>query len=216
MTRPRRLAAVLAVAIGTGLGFAGPAAAHRMKMFVTAVDGEISGYAFFVGGGRPTDVDVVVADTAGAEVFRGRTDDQGGFRWRPPKPADYTVTVDAGDGHWTAGTIAADRLGAASPLAPAPSASVAAAPVAAPAAPAAPAGVCPAAIDPAALAAMVEAQVDRAVARQVRPLIEATERAEGRVRFNDVMGGLGMIVGLAGAAMWATTRRRGREGGTTA
>jgi nickel transport protein len=54
----------------------------------------------------------------------------------------------------------------------------------------------------------VEAQVDRAVARQVQPLLEAYDQAEARVRFNDVMGGIGMIVGLAGAGLWALSRRR--------
>ena len=51
-------------------------------------------------------------DAAGAEVFRGKTDERGTFRWRPTSPADYTVTVDAGDEHWVDGNITADRLGA--------------------------------------------------------------------------------------------------------
>lgn len=55
---------------------------------------------------------------------------------------------------------------------------------------------------------MVEAAVDRAVARQIRPLLEAYDAAEGRARFNDVMGGIGMIIGLAGMALWASARRR--------
>jgi nickel transport protein len=57
--------------------------------------------------------------------------------------------------------------------------------------------------------------VDTAVARQIRPLLEAQAEADGRVRFNDVMGGIGMIVGLAGAALWASARRgpRAPKGG---
>lgn len=208
----------LVAALALFFALVGTAEAHRLKMFVTAEDGEISGYAFFIGGGRPEGVDFVVKTTAGAEVFRGRTDDQGNFRWRPSVAADYAVTVDAGDGHWVEGTIAADRLGivAAAPTeAPAPTPPVAA-PSTETATPAAPvpaaALACPAPLDPAALAKLVEAQVDRAVARQLRPLIEAQTQAEGRVRLNDVMGGIGMIVGLAGAGLWATARRR-RDGG---
>jgi nickel transport protein len=51
--------------------------------------------------------------------------------------------------------------------------------------------------------------VDAAVARQLRPLLEAYEAAEGRTRFNDIMGGIGMIMGLAGLALWGSTRRAG-------
>lgn len=211
----RRPLAALAVAFALVVMAAGSAEAHRLKMFVTAEDGEISGYAFFIGGGRPEGVDFVVKTAAGAEVFRGKTDDQGNFRWRPSVAADYAITVDAGDGHWIEGTIAADRLGtvaaAETPAAPTPPPE-AAAPAASPTAPtSAPALACPAPIDPAALAKLVEAQVDKAVARQLRPLIEAQTQAEGRVRLNDVMGGIGMIVGLAGAGLWATSRRR-RDG----
>lgn len=189
-------------------GFASVADAHRLKMFATVEAGEISGYAFFIGGGRPEGVDFVVKDAAGAEVFRGKTDERGTFRWRPASPADYTVTVDAGDGHWVDGNITADRLGA---MTGAPAVVGAAEPTPAASGETLPAPACAAPLDPAAVAAIVEARVDAAVARQLRPFIEAYDLAEGRIRLNDVMGGVGMIVGLAGAGLWATSRRR-REG----
>ena len=190
------------------------AEAHRLKMFVTVEDGEISGYAFFIGGGRPTGADVVVKDATGAPVHRGETDDHGTFRWRPPAAADFTVAVDAGDGHWIEGGIAADRFGAAAAVStPVPAEPIAPAVVPGPGARAdaspMPASLaCPAPIDPAVLARLVESRVDEVVARRLRPLIEAQTQAEGRLRFNDVMGGVGMIVGLAGAALWARARRR--------
>jgi nickel transport protein len=59
---------------------------------------------------------------------------------------------------------------------------------------------------------LIERKVEAAVARQIGPLLEAYTLAEGRVRFNDVMGGIGMITGLAGIALWASSRRR-RDGG---
>jgi nickel transport protein len=215
MTRRwHRILSPVAVSAAVVLALAGPAAAHRLKLFVTAEDGEIGGYAFFVGGGRPEGVEFVVKDGGGREVFRGRTDDRGNFRWRPSLAADYAITVDAGDGHWVEGRIEADRL--ASAIVPTASG---AAPVATPPASPPPSAsppvsaslACPAPFDPAMLSRLVAAEVDRAVARQVRPLIEAQDQAEGRVRFNDVMGGIGMIAGLAGAWSWAVSRRRRRE-----
>jgi nickel transport protein len=188
----RRLALALLVA----MSWPGSASAHRLKLFLTAEEGAVTGYAFFVGGGRPEGADLIVK-AAGREVFRGKTDPQGGFRWKPDAPANFSVTVNAGDGHWAEGFLAADRLGGAS--APLPS-------------PPPPESRAPREDEQAALAKMVEAQVDRAVARQLRPLLEAYAQAEGRMRFNDVMGGVGMIVGLAGAGLWALSRRRERGG----
>lgn len=217
MTRPlgSAPAALLSALVLVALVLlSGPAEAHRLKLFL-ATDGDaISGYAFFVGGGRPQGVAVVVADANGREVHRTVTDDLGNFRWRPDVAADYTVTVDSGDGHRIAGTLSADRLRSVLPAAGGASAPL---PVAPPSvlatAPAAPSiAASPTALDPERLSQMVERAVDVALARQLRPLMEAYDQAEGRVRFNDVMGGVGMIVGLAGAALWAAGRRRERGG----
>jgi nickel transport protein len=193
------------------LALAGPAAAHRLKLFVTVEGVTVSGYAFFVGGGRPQGVAVVIKDAANAELFRGATDDSGAFAWKAPKPADYTLSIDTGDGHMVEEKIAAARFaGGADVAAPAATPPALPAPLAPPpaasAAAATPAPAC--APDPAAFNAAVEAAVERAVARQLRPLIEAENAAESRLRVNDIVGGVGMIVGLAGAWMWALARRR--------
>lgn len=191
------------------LALPGAASAHRLKLFLTVEDGALGGYAFFVGGGRPEGSTVIIKDSGGHEIYRGKTDDQGGFRWKPPIAADYSVTVDAGDGHWVEGSVAAERLGAV-PSAPAPAPTAPLSEQAA-SAPKPDAGAC-AQPDSVALAKLVEAQVDRAVARQLRPLIESYNLAEGRVRLNDVMGGIGMIVGLAGMGLWGLARRRKASG----
>lgn len=209
MTRPLLglfAALVLAVAGTT------PTHAHRLKLFVAVEGMTVSGYAFFIGGGRPQDVDFVIKDGAGAPVHRGRTDDKGAFAWTATAPTDYTFSIDAGDGHFVDEKIPADRFSL--------TVTATAAPVAAETMPtvadratntAAPS---PAAVDPETLARLVEAAAERAVARQLRPLIEAQNLAEARLRFNDIMGGVGMIVGLAGLTAWAMSRRRRSGGGT--
>ncbi|WP_170263475.1 carboxypeptidase-like regulatory domain-containing protein [Blastochloris sulfoviridis] len=211
---------IVLLAMLLNLAMTGPAAAHRLKLFVTVEGNTVSGYAFFIGGGRPQGVAVTIRDAANAVVHRGTTDDAGGFAWSAAPPGAYTVSVDTGDGHAVSEKISADRF--AGPAAPSPAAAPAeAAPeqplpqkaAAEKAADPAPAVVC-APPDPAALHREVETAVDRALARQLRPLIEAQAQAEGRLRFNDIMGGIGMIVGLAGAGMWAAARRRRTDTGT--
>jgi nickel transport protein len=51
--------------------------------------------------------------------------------------------------------------------------------------------------------------VERAVARQIRPLREALEAERSRARLHDILGGLGYIAGLAGLALWWRSRKGG-------
>jgi nickel transport protein len=54
----------------------------------------------------------------------------------------------------------------------------------------------------------LEAAIERAVARQIRPLREQLIAAEDRIRLQDILGGIGFIMGLTGLALWLTSRRR--------
>ena len=177
--------------------------AHLLKAFASVEDGAISGFAFFVGGGRPSGAEVKIFDATGAVVARLTTTDEGRFRWVPSLIQRYTVSVDAGDGHIAEAVIEADRLGGAEVVrSPADVVADNGASGSAPAG----------GVDPAQLEQTIQRAVDRAVARQVRPLLEAYAQAENRVRFNDVVGGIGMIVGLAGIALWFSGRRSGGGG----
>lgn len=202
----RRAAALVLVLAGLLAGVA-PAAAHKLKVFATVEGGAITGFAFFVGGGRPEGAHVAFRDDAGHDLASAITDTSGAFAFTPAKAEDITVVVDAGDGHSAQTHIAAERLApladpAVGAAAPSPAAM---APTAEPASrPAAPAAGC----DPALMARLV----DEAVARQIRPLLEAEAEAEDKVRFRDVVGGIGMIVGLFGTALWASTRAKARRG----
>jgi len=200
--RSAPLAAIVWVAVGLA---SAPAAAHSLKLFVTVDGMVVSGHGFFVGGGRPQGVAVKIRDADGRDLYDGRTDANGAFAWTAPAPAAYTVLLDTGDGHFTRAEVAADRFVGGGP-APAP-----AGPAATPE-PAKPNGMQPpvVAASPGSgvSAGEIEAAVDRALARRLGPLVEAQERSESRLRFADIMGGIGMIVGLAGLGAWAMARRR--------
>lgn len=190
MIRPAAPLLALAVLV---LGI-GDAAAHRLKLFATAEGQTVSGYGFFVGGGRAAGAPIVARDGAGAEIWRGTTGEDGGFRFDTPA-AGLTLLLDAGDGHAAELTLGPDRFAPATPASP---------PVIAADAPTS----APIARDDAALAALVAAEVDKAVARQIRPLLEASAAAEARLRLNDILGGLGWIAGLVGVGLIAARRKR--------
>ncbi|MDB5545323.1 MAG: hypothetical protein JWO64_2472 [Hyphomicrobiales bacterium] len=185
----KRLGLILAL-----LFVATPASAHRLKLFATLESGVISGYAFFVGSGRAHGAAISVKDAAGKELATLTTDDTGAYSYKTPAPQTYHLTANTGDGHSADAVIEAARFGGASTTAP-DSDEAEDVDASAPA--------------PALSQAQIERAVDAAVARQVKPLIEAYEMAEGRTRLNDIMGGIGMIIGLAGLALWGSSRRAG-------
>lgn len=186
-----RLASLL-LAFVLAIAAMSPAHAHRVRVFATVEQGAISGYAYFVGGGRAKGASVIFRDAANRELHRAVADPQGAFRWKPEKPQTIRIVVDAGDGH--VGSIVIDRARLAGlPDAAEPE----------PGAQTQEAALAPAQRE------MIEAAVDEAVARHTRPLLEAFESMETRLRFNDIVGGIGMIIGVAGAALWAASRRKG-------
>lgn len=183
-------AALLAICVLVLLA-ATPAHAHRLRIFATVEQGEITGYAYFVGGARAKGASVVFRDERDRELHRLSTDDKGAFRWKPEQPQTIRIVVDAGEGHVGRVTIEQRRFSGRAALdseAGDDGETDTASPL---------------------QREMIEAAVDEAVARQVRPLLEAFEAMEARTRFNDIMGGIGMIIGVAGAAMWALARRKG-------
>jgi len=200
MRSPLARAMLLALALLAGI--AAPALAHGMKVFATVEGDTVSGYGFFIGGGRPADSPVTATDEAGTVLFQGRTDAEGRFSFTLPGPVQgaVSVTIDSGGGHVASIRLAADRFGGLQ--ASAPAAATEPPPKAAPSAVPAPG------LTAEALAAMIEQRVERAVSRQIRPLLEAQAEAEARIRLRDVVGGLGMIAGLVGIGLWAYGRRR--------
>lgn len=164
----------------------GGAEAHKLRVFAAVEDGAMTGYAFFVGGGRPQGVAWQITDAAGNPLAEGETDDQGGFRWTPPAPQALTVTVNAGDGHFASATLTADRFGGASATTPVPK-------------PAAPVATAP----------LPEDAVAAAVRREVLPLLERIEEMDNRLRFTDVISGVFLILGAAGGILWLRSRKGG-------
>lgn len=161
-----------------------PAAAHRLRLFVDATSGQVGGYAFFVGGGRPAGATIVVRDGAGRELLRVEAGKDGAFSFPRPRPGRLVVAAGVGDGHVAEVEIeAADAAGNSASRT----------------------------VEPAATGATLDEAIDAAVARQVLPLRERIEAIDSRLRLADIIAGIGFIVGLAGAALWIRSRTPGRK-----
>ena len=201
----RLLVAVLALSL-----VAGPALAHKLKVFARVEGGEILGSAYFVGGAPASGVEVRVLGPDGSVLDRPAPDAEGRFRYRPATPGDYLVEVDSGDGHVARWKLAATEFAPAPGPAPAAGQQQSArhaetAGASETMSEGSPLATLPVPVPDPALAALVE----EAVARQVGPLREQLQAYEDKVRLHDVLGGIGYILGLAGLALWWRSRNGG-------
>lgn len=176
-----------------------PAAeAHRLKVFAAVAGPSVTGYAFFVGGGRARGTPWVAKDAAGGEVAAGTTDDEGRFAFAVPPTAmsDITITVDTQEGHIASATLPASRFARGGGASPQPAQAVASQPQA------------PVAAGPQEPDQRLAVLVDAAVQRQIEPLMEQIDQMDSRLRFTDILSGVFLILGLAGMGLWASSRRK--------
>jgi len=202
-TRLRRCIgwALLLLALG-----AGPALAHKVRVFAAAEGDAITGYAYLSGGARAKGARVSIQGPDGAGLGETVTDDNGEFRFIASARIDHRVIIDAGEGHGAEFTVKAEELPETLTMPAATATTAVALPASAGAAQngaePAPTGVYP---------DVLQAVVTEAVARQIRPLREQLDAYEDRVRWHDVLGGIGYIFGIAGTAFYLLGQRRRPE-----
>lgn len=175
-----------------------PAQAHKLKIFATVEGQDVTGYAFFIGGGRAQGTDWDAKNPKGEVLARGKTGTEGEFHFTPPQPigSDIVVTVNTQEGHIATTTLKAERFGSIDAAAPETNQS---APP-------------PAITDQNASATersstSSTADIEAAVQHQIEPLLERIEEMDARMRFTDIMSGIFLIIGLAGIGLWAKGRK---------
>lgn len=190
--RLRRLVLLALLAL---LLWSSAAGAHLLKVFAWAEGDTLHGRVYFAGGAAATGAQVTVYGTDGERLAELTPDAAGEFSHTVSAPVDLRIVADTREGHRAEWRLAAAELAGASP---------------------APAAAGPADDPPPTTAAGVSqaqlnATVERAVARQLGPLrAELKAYAEG-ARLGDVVGGIGVIFGIAGVAMWWRCRRGDRK-----
>ena len=159
------------------LALAPAARAHALKVFAYAENGRIEGEVYFRGGAPVPGARVEIRDPAGELLETLRSDAGGGFGYDGRPGVVYHVLADSGDGHRAEWTLA---------------------------------GMAPdggAGTEPdAAAAPLTAAAVEAAIARQVVPLRRELRDHDERIRLRDLLGGIGYILGLAGAVLWWRSR----------
>lgn len=193
---------------------AAPACAHRVTVFAWVENGMVHTESKFGGGREAKGATVEVYDGGGRLLLTGTTDDQGAFSFPVPQVTDLEVVLKAGTGHAGSWSLPESEVRAGAGGDPTNEPPPASAVVAEKdetaeideAAPPAPAGG-------SGSAEALKAVVETALQEQLRPVVQRLARLESRAAepgVKDVVGGIGYIVGMAGIAAWAASRKRGR------
>ncbi|WP_426415080.1 carboxypeptidase-like regulatory domain-containing protein [Aestuariirhabdus sp. LZHN29] len=161
-----------------------PTHAHLLKVFAYGAGERIEGSVYFAGGEPVSGAAISLFDAAGTSLAADTlSDTEGNFSLIRPSTSAHRVQASTGDGH-----VAQWQLASASP---APDRTVSQ--------PAGRAGE--------SAPNELERRVERAVARQIGPLRLELQQQASRARLSDLLGGLGTLLGIAGALLWWRSRQ---------
>jgi nickel transport protein len=155
--------------------------AHNMDVFAAVEGNTIRGKANFHDGTPAKNAVVKAFDSSGEEIGRTKTDDEGKFVLEARFHCDYRLLVDTGDGHGGEYTISAKALPADLPDHGPSVASVE---------------------STHSHPAIDEPKLDKNLLAEIHADVDALQEQlngyEHRIRFRDILGGIGFIVGLVG------------------
>lgn len=171
---------------------------HGLSVFAWVEGERVLVESKFSGGKRPVGATVQVLDPQGNTLLSGTTDAEGRWSFDLPQRTALKIVLEAGMGHRGEWTIGAAEVGAP------PSDHSAAEPPPQPHPPAPTA-------DATAATADLDARLRKAVAEELAPVTARLARLEERLQgpsLQDILGGLGYILGLVGIAAYIQARRR--------
>ncbi|ADU97485.1 hypothetical protein Theam_1524 [Thermovibrio ammonificans HB-1] len=182
------------------LGLFSPALAHKISAFVDVEDNTVHLVSYFSDGTPVKNGKVEVLDSSGKVVLTGRTDKNGEFDFKVKKPGTYTAVVIAELGHRAKASFTVGKEELQPPAPSSPSGSSAVSKVSEPVA----SKGC----------AVSEQELRKIIREELDPIhreLLKIEEQNAKVSFKDVVGGLGWIMGIFGAAALALSYRR-RDG----
>ena len=103
------LAVLFAVLCGV-FGLAKPVAAHKLYVFATVRGKIIEGEVYYQGGDPASDIHVAIIGPDDATLQEAQTDQDGRIRFEPRWRIDYRLAADAGFGHRAEYTVPAAEL----------------------------------------------------------------------------------------------------------
>jgi nickel transport protein len=184
------------VIVLTLLGLPTVAYAHKVKLFATAAGNLITGYAYFPGGGRVSNIPIKVWGPEGTSLGEALTNAEGEFSYTVTQRVVHTFTVDTGDGHHASYTVTAAELSDTLPLPSVEKTNQSVKSV-----PPVSSITLPreeATTGQSSSPQELEKLLEQVVSKQIRPLREQLDAYEDKIRFHDILSGIGYIFGIMG------------------
>ena len=181
--------------------FSSSSFAHKISAFVDVEDGNVSLVSYFSDGTPAKNAKVTVYDSKGNVVLTGKTNKEGEFDFKIKKNGNYKAVVLAELGHRAVVNFSVGSAGTSAGLSNEKSSNSQSTSEVTSTKP---------------VQTTIPAETVRKVLREElqpihRELLKLEEKEES-ISYKDVIGGLGWIVGIFGAAMFGYCYRR-REGG---
>ncbi len=217
------------------MSLSSPIQAHLLKVFAYSTGDEVIGSVYFAGGDPAGDVELKVSGATGWVLSTLRSDAEGRFRYPITHPEAQHIRAFSGDGHSAQWTISKAELGTIATPGPDNNSADSSGRNPGNSSGDNSAGdpntigsndatsATPRSANLSALSGdtdstenisrtrpsteLSEAMIERAVARQLGPLRLQLEQQQDRARLSDILGGIGIIFGLAGITMWWRSRR---------
>ena len=195
--------------VAAGLVFLlGMAQAHGINVFAWAEGDTVHAQAKLSDGRKAPNAPITVYNNKGVKLLEGKTDDQGEFSFPVPGKSELKIVLSTGTGHRAEWVITAAEIEEQTTNAPAlsrPSPSGVAAKTAPDTKTEEKRPSEAVSINPAELQIMIETAVEKKLKPVLKMLVASQNR---RPTFKDVMGGMGYIFGLVGAATYFRYRRK--------
>lgn len=181
----------------------GPATskAHNVSLFAWVEDDKVFTQSKFSGGRLAKNARIEVYNAAGEKLLEGRTDKQGQFAFRPPRPEALRIVLLAGSGHRGEWRVAADEFGL-TPEADRPASSPSAGLPPPPNAAKPPQDT----LEP--TSTELEALIEGLLEKKLAPIRRQLAQLAQRPSLPDIIGGLGYIMGLVGLGAYMQSRRK--------
>jgi len=190
--------------------WADSAAAHRVTIFGWIEGDTVYTESQYPDGKRVKNGKILVYNAENKELLTGTTSDNGEFSFKIPKTSALRVVIQAGMGHQGEWTFSGEEIqaafgeavnaGATEPSAPEPTAQ-----------PAVTKSTAPAVSEPQTPApdlGQLEQMMERVMDKKLQPITRMLAQMEQKgPTANDIFGGIGYILGLAGVAAYFLSRK---------
>ncbi len=171
--------------------------AHKVNIFAYLEGDTVYTESYFPDGTKVKDGIVEVYDSQGIKLLEGRSDEKGGFNFKPPRKDDLEIVLITSLGHKNSYTLSADKL----------------------------AGIIasektqePESTEPEVKEVMqvdleqIKRMIDSSLDEKLKPIMKQLTKAQQKeVSFIEVIGGIGYIFGIMGIILYFANKKKKGE-----